>query len=766
MGNLTARLMKRLGRYKLLVAILVLGVIGAGAAGSVAYAAHNCYSTVIWGRRDCYNYINGQRYKNTIPTFNNNFFVNRNQYSRSFTAPLFIATMEDRLKNGNTQDRISATVMINIMLGKKGAEFNGSKTAAVNYANDHLDEWKALVNDYESKGLIQWDRNWCSGGQYENTSYDAQQVGRNTPGDVDDVWHYTEDPECIRVMQFNRPAGQPGQPFRIQYGCGNPIGEADLKSPATGDINPPTPATPQDPPGYNNGDSNTYSSCTVVSGHAFDPSNASYQVPVTVTYTIGGTVVGTDTSIRASTTGAHLWTANTPAAVRGSPDQVTVSAVGRAADGSTYTLTNSPITIGPCLKAQPACSGATVAPNALDPNTPFTVTANVHYGSDAEAAAVMSRGDTRFFVNVNGPGLNFAQTYAPAQITRTGSSLTVTTQQMGPTGQTGKYVIGYGVNGSFGAIQCGSANSSDPSPPTFYVTGKPYFSVKNGDISAGAGMSIGGTECAASGVAANQNAGVVSWNRGTSGGYAGAGTQQGALALGLLQGFATAQGSSGQPTGASFGNTGGTSSQVNVAGGVYGGQFGGIGCTGDYFKDVDPAKIQGSQTLGATSVPNCNGSNAAACKVVRYIEGDLYINGDVTFSGSYASAAQIPSFSVVVRGNIYIAPGVKRLDGFYIAQASGPSATNGVIYTCATSPSIAAGLNANLGTTCNNDLTVNGAFVARQVWLLRTAGSVSGTPAETFNYSPEAWLSTPYGNGLTQGKTDDYDSITGLPPVL
>jgi len=118
-----------------------------------------------------------------------------------------------------------------------------------------------------------------------------------------------------------------------------------------------------------------------------------------------------------------------------------------------------------------------------------------------------------------------------------------------------------------------------------------------------------------------------------------------------------------------------------------------------------------------------------------------------------------------VKGNIYIAPGVTQLDGFYIAQASSGSATNGVIYTCASAPFTAAPLNRNLQNTCSTALTVNGSFNARQVWLLRTAGTLSTTPAEKFNYVPELWLSAPFDNGLG-GTSGDYDSITSLPPVL
>jgi len=142
---------------------------------------------------------------------------------------------------------------------------------------------------------------------------------------------------------------------------------------------------------------------------------------------------------------------------------------------------------------------------------------------------------------------------------------------------------------------------------------------------------------------------------------------------------------------------------------------------------------------------------------------------------------------LVATGNIYIDPGVKELDGVYIAK-NDDSGDKGNIYTCSVktggtfTPEPAKTLYSN----CDNQLTVVGSFVADQVNLMRTYGtlknSTTGTncdnkgvtsstrptcAAEVFDFSPEVYLSNPAiesqgGNG---GATQ-YDSIESLPPVL
>lgn len=516
-------------------------------------------------------------------------------------------------------------------------------------------------------------------------------------------------------------------------------------------------------------DPDKFSTCELVTGHARVPAAPAYAVRVRVTFTYNGGA----TDVRftdASTAAPYLYTVPTPAAVRASIYPVNVAAIAYMPDGvTTFALTNSPITIGPCLTAEPDCDSYTVT-QPLDPNTPYNITAAVSYGSAQQVAAVQSNGG-RFYIRVVRLADNVT-IYNNANVPMVVSGLTLraAVNNLPGTGQTGRFMIQWGITGPFGAINCGgngsTSNNGIPEPPAIFpVTNKPYFQVNGGDVSAGAGMGTGaaGVDCAMND---NPKAGIVSWNRGAAGAYGGAGTQYAALALNYLQGFATGKGSGLVPSGVSFGNTGGTANQVDLAQGLYGGEFGSAACTADYFANAG-TPLPGPQTIGATVL-------AKGERRTIYVDGNVYITGNITFGPAgvgytYANTSEIPSFSLVVKGNIYIAPGVTQLDGFYIAQPSNGTATNGIIYTCAPSGFGTNALNvltSTLQANCNTALTVNGAFVARQIWLLRTAGTVTTTAAETFNYVPELWLSAPFGNGLSPVSGDDYDAITSLPPVL
>jgi hypothetical protein len=161
--------------------------------------------------------------------------------------------------------------------------------------------------------------------------------------------------------------------------------------------------------------------------------------------------------------------------------------------------------------------------------------------------------------------------------------------------------------------------------------------------------------------------------------------------------------------------------------------------------------------------------------IAIYVTGDAYITHDIVYNTAGWTANTVPSFVLVATGNIYIDGNVGRLDGSYQA--------GGKIYTCANG--FAAVTATNLYAQCNKQLTVNGSFVATQVNLLRTFGSLrndsSGTPscsnsggststrptcaAEVFDFSPEQYLAHPAARKPAGGALQ-YDAITSLPPVL
>ncbi len=306
------------------------------------------------------------------------------------------------------------------------------------------------------------------------------------------------------------------------------------------------------------------------------------------------------------------------------------------------------------------------------------------------------------------------------------------------------------------------------------IVAKPYFILRDGDISAGI------TVCSSGWPGPFPSGGILtSWSTASGGG---AGTNLAAFALSAIDGFSSAQSPSGStpPIGLSFSNTAGNP--------TYGGSFGGgIACPADYYgtlptdattiipasfvvpntklayRSTNPApSIQISGPVGGITLGN---------RPIIYVDNkNVRITGDIMFVGAAASTiSDIRSFYLVVRGgNIYIDPGVTQLDGVYIAQPDAMG-NEGKIYTCSNSPSngppSATQLNKDNPTGCQRTLTVNGAFIAKELKLYRSIGSLSlGGPAEIFNYTPATWLAAPASIG--KSKLGGYDAITSLPPIL
>jgi len=414
-----------------------------------------------------------------------------------------------------------------------------------------------------------------------------------------------------------------------------------------------------------------------------------------------------------------------------------------------------PLTKKPSITLHPNCAGVSVDPGTPDPKTVYTITnATIRYNSSAEVAAAKSEGG-KFFIDVSGPSVNYNNGNVPT--TTSGSNWIAANVKPGASNNTGNYTIKYGISGTTKPITC---------TYNFQIDDQPIIITTSGG--SGSGMSIGGVDCA---VPADKYGGLVGWNKGSTGGYAGAGTQYAALALNHLQGFATAQdgagGTSSDPTKLAFANTT-PDAGINLGQQLFGGLYGGSACTRDYFADATDVHTGNFTLPGAIGDQTVSTNIGNGSQLAVYVKGNVYINGNIKFSGSYANVGQIPSFSLIVEGNIYIAPNVTQLDGLYVAEPT--SATNGgVIYTCTQAPFTYQRLNSSLYGQCSgNSLAVDGSFVARQVWLLRAGGSVDkGTPAESITFSPEVWLGTPpdavSGSG---GVGDTYDAITSLPPVL
>jgi hypothetical protein len=311
------------------------------------------------------------------------------------------------------------------------------------------------------------------------------------------------------------------------------------------------------------------------------------------------------------------------------------------------------------------------------------------------------------------------------------------------------------------------------------VANKPYLKVFGGDLSVGNALETAPNNSTCTNFT---NAGIMAWNKGTAGGYAGAGVQYAAYALRTITDFSTAQGNAGGapvPVGLSFANT-----STNPGAGNFGGSFGSATCIPDFWSRRPaapsplPPNVSAMNTgaYGSNVSTTLNGGNVTnGEKISVYIDGDVLINSNITYQGNWSSV-NVPLFELVVRGNIYIAGGVTQLDGIYVAQLRS-AGVGGKIYTCATAASPLTLTNGAFYNGCTNKLTINGAFIANSVEFLRTGGTLSqsatnestnssgagNNAGEVFNFGPAFWMTQPLD---ASGRVDNYDAITSLPPVL
>lgn len=295
--------------------------------------------------------------------------------------------------------------------------------------------------------------------------------------------------------------------------------------------------------------------------------------------------------------------------------------------------------------------------------------------------------------------------------------------------------------------------SLEKSPVCIRIVNKPYFRVYGGDVIAGSGFGESCDPTANPGHPAR----IIGFGEKDGRGSA---AQLAAQAIGKISGFSTATLVGRVPKGLSFSNTAGDA--------TYGGAFSDSGvCAHNYFSDRS-GYTQAGPTIGAQY------QNIAPGSTIRlYRDGDVTINQDITYNLNGWTPSSMPSFYLVVRGDIYISRNVERLDGVFIAQPK-EDGTGGVIYTCTMPGNSGLPSSSNDWESCEEKrLTVNGSLIAQKIKLYRTRGSMressaadgrgSGNPAELFIYSPEIWMASPNAGGLNVG---NYDSITSLPPVL
>lgn len=356
---------------------------------------------------------------------------------------------------------------------------------------------------------------------------------------------------------------------------------------------------------------------------------------------------------------------------------------------------------------------------------------------------------------------------------------------------------------SFGLFNAGLA----------YADTKPYFKAYGADTFSGGWFNAEAVACDPSGsyYQAPVLSGTTNYHKGGVMAFAtadsasgqwvrkGASSEFAAISLGLIEGSNASQyGFYSHPSGGykdlNFANIT-TFSVNNWWGGLFAGTAPQAHCVPDYFS----TKQDQSTRQPISSVTNVGGMAsgqylvdhiafvpvsssepiAGGKRITIFIDGNVFIHSNIVYTARNTyTADNAPKFALVVRGSIYIAPDVTQLDGLYIAQPNlnkgNPEKDDtGVIWTCHTSGTDNP-TDAFVSLACRNKLTVNGAFIAKQVNLLRANGDVaaaangeaaaSGNIAEVFNFTPEMVTGGSFFN--QPSSASKIQSLISLPPVF
>ncbi len=358
------------------------------------------------------------------------------------------------------------------------------------------------------------------------------------------------------------------------------------------------------------------------------------------------------------------------------------------------------------------------------------------------------------------------------------------------------------------------ADSTANSGSCLKVVNEPYVHTFGSDVSAGGGF---GANCT------TKHGGINGFVNNTGMKPTGSGVQIGALSIDRIEGFGSAILRQSTPTG----SAGLSFSNENVSSGSgspgLGGNLGGTHCVPNYFDTKPPDTSENKNTLvgGGVDLPDGYGNSTQyynpggsgtgtltinrttlgnATNIVIYVSGNVHIAGDIKYRNPNwdiaGSISKIPSLYIITKGgSISIDPGVKQLDGMYVSQPANTdgSGPGGNIYTCGDAVGSPIAYK-DLIPLCQNQLVVNGAFVAQHVWLLRSFGSLRNSypgerlnatrpasspdctdsgpaqngecAAEIFNFSPELYLAQPSLPPSSGPSTGKYEYITSLSPVL
>ncbi|MDQ3123599.1 MAG: hypothetical protein M3Q14_02865 [bacterium] len=330
-------------------------------------------------------------------------------------------------------------------------------------------------------------------------------------------------------------------------------------------------------------------------------------------------------------------------------------------------------------------------------------------------------------------------------------------------------------------------------PTSALVIGnKSYMKIYGGEVMAG-GV-IGGSGACTPAVG---RGGIHAWAEGSGTDYKGASSQLTVSALLEINEFFSVSlrspGNAVPPKGLTFANDDGSL--------PWGGEYASGRCVTDYYNDTQDETLNVGPWGGSTAAtltpgrhqyatsPSATIANSggltipAGVQAAVYVDGDVHIRNNIIFGPAGATWETAPNFALIVRGSIWINRNVTRLDGLYIAQT-------GTIYTCVNNVNNNF-TPATIFANCQNQLSINGGLIARDVKFQRLRGSVLNAgvrerpifadgscdsptcfAAEVINYTPQVWLA-PSGmkrpgepdGGTPTTNAGPYDAIKEMPPI-
>lgn len=581
------------------------------------------------------------------------------------------------------------------------------------------------------------------------------------------------------------------------------------------------------------------SSCTTLKGAVSDPDlpyGGVFRIHIRFDSQSAPLAAEVFTTSTGPTAGDGQWVWTVPDSFKtASARSIWVSGLGKNAagveDNWVQMPNNGAISVGPCQ--QPPVPDCLVNSIGVSANEPFYLSVTLKNNSSSNI--VVSGLPTTYYqiyqnmifngapmqVNIiTGFGapyntstnsyMTFPQTISP------GGSLVIRSQTPTPTitlATTGSYGVRWGVPVSAGppilysAGDCGTikANAID-------VSAKPYVRFYGNDVIAGGAY---GSTCSVSSGAQASGYGIFTGAQNHTT-YKGTASELAVFASGQIGGVLPG---SQKPTRTavaelSFANQS-LGSTVISGSPPFGGNFADVLCADDYWGQKPPNSDMIALPTQPAASPNpaarkvdinslANGRYyysgelhifadnpvAAGKRVTIYNEGNTVLGragiSPLGFKIAYdtttqwANIDQIPLIKVITLGNIYVDDGITQADGMFVAVPNPSVPNTGEIHTCSqfdfgvdlTKPTLNQAI---IASRCQKKLIVNGAFIAKRVYMLRMNGNItsavpgpeaytSANIAEVFRFSPELYLAL-----LSEGKGQNdgvFDAILSLPPAL